>query len=114
MKQVVMNFLLAGALAGLSSGCAVFEPAYPQSVSKAAADGLKGVSELVASAQLGDFSSIGSYEKAAPRYASALANLELARGWAVARSSGDQRIPATKATRIMSAHPPRRGRADSV
>ncbi|WP_171181955.1 hypothetical protein [Ruegeria sp. HKCCD8929] len=86
----------------LTSGCAFFEPDYPDQVTKSAAEGLQHVSSLVASAQLGDFKGPESYESAATRYADALAQIEVTRSWVSRRADGDDNWPATKAAKILA------------
>ncbi|MGB3315686.1 MAG: hypothetical protein WBB85_14855 [Albidovulum sp.] len=102
MKRMLYKGFSATSLVIALTGCAVFEPAYPDPVTKTAADGLEVVSELVAAAQLGDFSKPASYHNAAPRYAAAVARLEVVRGWALNRSEADDGLPATEAVKLMA------------
>lgn len=102
MMNSARRLLLATALLVFPVGCAVFEPAYPSSVSQSAAAGLTGVSELVAAAQLGDFRNPGSYKDASSDYAATLAQLELARSWVAARATSGDRLPAAKAAKLLA------------
>ncbi|MTI03237.1 hypothetical protein [Roseibium sp. RKSG952] len=95
-------FIVAGIGIALS-GCTYFEPAFPDQVTKSAADGLQSVSSLVASAQLGDFKGPGSYNGAATRYADALAQLEVTRSWVKNRAESNDGRPATKAATLLAA-----------
>jgi len=103
MTYVSKTALIVAGIGLALSGCTYFEPAFPDQVTKSAADGLQSVSSLVASAQLGDFKGPESYDGANTRYADALAQLEVTRSWVKNRAESLDGWPATKAAKLLVA-----------